>query len=154
MARLAVVRIRGSVNVKNTIEDTMKLMNLTRVNHLTFLEDNPTYMGMLRKAHGYITWGPVDTDDVANTLTNRGEVVGGVRLTDDYVKKNSGFKSIADFTKAFVENKAEIKDVEGLKPVFRMHPPRKGHRGIKRSFKEGGALGARESMKELLHKMR
>lgn len=154
MSRVAVVRIRGSVNVNKGIEDTMKLMNLTKVNHMVFVEEDPTHTGMLRKAHGYITWGAVDADDVVNTLTMRGEVTGGIKLTEDHVKKNSSFKSIAEFAKAFVDNKAEIKDVQGLKPVFRMHPPRKGHGGIKRSFKEGGALGARESMKELLHKMR
>ena len=38
-----------------------------------------------------------------------------------------------------------MKDVEGLKPIFRLHPPRgsKGWGGIKRSYSVGGALGFR-----------
>jgi large subunit ribosomal protein L30 len=34
-------------------------------------------------------------------------------------------------------------DVEGVKAVLRLAPPKKGHEGIKHSFRAGGALGDR-----------
>jgi len=47
-----------------------------------------------------------------------------------------------------------MRDVPGLKPLFRLHPPRKGYEGIKRSFKEGGALGYRaDKINALLRRM-
>ena len=52
------------------------------------------------------------------------------------------------------KGKTVMRDVPGLKPLFRLHPPRKGYEGIKRSFKEGGALGYRaEKINALLRRM-
>ncbi|HNR25150.1 MAG TPA: 50S ribosomal protein L30, partial [Methanobacteriaceae archaeon] len=42
----------------------------------------------------------------------------------------------------------------GLKPVFRLHPPRKGYKDIKKAFNEGGTLGYRgEDINHLLKRM-
>jgi len=155
MKRLAVVRVRGRVKVNREIEDTLKMFRLTRVNHCVFIDDRPSYLGMLRKVKDYVTWGEVDEEDVALILKHRGELIGGKKLTDEYVKEKTKFKSIDDFAKAFVNFKAELKDIPNLKPVFRLHPPRKGYRKIKRSFSEGGALGYRgKEIGSLLYRMR
>ena len=70
-------------------------------------------------------------------------------------KEKTKFKSIDDFAKAFANFKAELKDIPNLEPVFRLHPPRKGYRKIKRSFSEGGALGYRgKEIGSLLYRMR
>ena len=47
------------------------------------------------------------------------------------------------------------KDIYKIKPVFRLHPPRKGHRGnIKRHHPEGGSIGdVGPYINELIHKM-
>ncbi|WP_457554856.1 50S ribosomal protein L30 [Candidatus Pyrohabitans sp.] len=155
MRRLAVVRVRGKVGVAREVEDTLRMLRLTRVNHCVLIDDRPTYRGMLQKAKDYITWGEVTQEEVALILRNRGELQGGTRLSDAYVREHTRFESIDDFARAFVEFKAELSDIPGLKKVFRLHPPRKGYRGIKRSFVEGGALGYRgEAMRELLRRMR
>ncbi|MFQ5800657.1 MAG: 50S ribosomal protein L30 [Candidatus Hydrothermarchaeales archaeon] len=150
-----VVRIRGSVNVNRDIARTLEILGLPRVNHATFIDNRPSYQGMLQKVKDYVTWGEVDGKDVSLVLENRGEVDGKGKLIDKYVKTNTGFKSIKDFAKAFVEFKAELEDIPGLKPVFRLHPPRKGHKGVKRAFSVGGSLGNRGGkIKELIYKMR
>ncbi|MBR1611758.1 MAG: 50S ribosomal protein L30, partial [Methanobrevibacter sp.] len=42
----------------------------------------------------------------------------------------------------------------GIKPVFRLHPPRKGYEDIRLSVKEGGSLGYRgEEIKDLAKRM-
>ncbi len=155
MRRLAVVRVRGRVGVNSRIEDTLRMLRLTKVNHCVLIDDRPTYMGMVRKVNDYVTWGEVGAEEVALLLRERGELQGGERLTDEYVRENTPYGSIEEFARAFAEFKAELSDIPGLKPVFRMHPPRKGHRRIKRSFAEGGALGYRgERISELLRRMR
>ena len=66
------------------------------------------------------------------------------------------FLSIDDFAKALVSGEASMKDVDGLKPVLRLHPPRgsKGWGGIKRSYTVGGALGFRgEAISDLVSRM-
>jgi len=153
--RLAVVRVRGRVNVRQEIEDTLKMLRLTRVNHCVFIDNRESYLGMLQKVKDYVTWGEVDAKEVALILKHRGELIGGKKLTDEYIKKNTKFKSIEDFANAFVNFKAELKDIPNLKPIFRLHPPRKGYEKIKRSFSEGGALGYRgREIGTLLYRMR
>lgn len=155
MNRLAVIRVRGRVNVSGAIEDTLKMLGLTRVNSCAIIDERDSYSGMLQKVKDYVTWGPVDEHDVALILKNRGELRGKTRLTDEYLKKNSKFKNIEGFARDFVNFKAELKDIPNLKPVFRLHPPRKGYKRIKRSYKEGGALGYRgKDIKDLIYRMR
>ncbi len=155
MRRIAVIRVRGRVHVNPEIRDTLKMLNLTRVNHCVIIDDRPSYVGMLHKVKDYVTWGEVDEEDVELLLRNRGELIGGEKLTDEYVKKNTKFKSIKDFAKKFIKFKAELSDIPNLKKVFRLHPPRKGYRGIKKPFSIGGALGDRgKAIKELIYRMR
>ena len=153
MTRIAVVRVRGRARVKEDVEDTLKMLRLTRVNYCTIVDDRETYLGMLNKIKDYATWGEVDGEDVAAIL-KRAELAGGEKLTDDYVKKNTKYGSIDAFAKAFVGFKAELQEIPSLKLFFRLHPPRKGYGGIKKSVKEGGALGNRGKLKELVYRMR
>ena len=151
-----VVRVRSDVGVERSIKETMHMLNLTKVNHAVIIPENDQYRGMLQKAKDYITWGEADKDLVETMLRERGRLVGDKPLTDDVVKEGSEFGSISELADAIVSNDATVKDVEGLKRVFRLHPPRgsKGWGGIKRSFVVGGALGARgDAIKPLVERM-
>ena len=56
--------------------------------------------------------------------------------------------------KALLKEEVQFKDIEGIKPVLRLHPPRKGYEGLKRTYREGGALGYRgKDMNDLIEKM-
>ncbi|MEE8168029.1 MAG: 50S ribosomal protein L30 [Candidatus Hydrothermarchaeales archaeon] len=154
MKRLAVIRIRGRSKTDRKVESTLQMLRLSRVNYCVLLDDNEVYRGMLKKVKDYITWGEVDAKDITSLLKNRGELTGGIRLTDSYVRNQTKFKSISDFSKAFLKFEAELETIPGLRRFFRMHPPRRGHEGMKKTFKEGGALGCRSDIKGLLHKMR
>ena len=151
----AVVRLRGQVNVRYTIEDTMKMLRLHRVNHCVVVPENPHFRGMVHKVKDYVAYGKVDANSLAELLENRGRLEGGARLTEEYIRENTDYDSIQAFATAVIEEKASFKDIPGLKPVFRLHPPRKGHAGIKRTVRQGGVLGNHdENINMLLHKMR
>jgi large subunit ribosomal protein L30 len=151
----AIIRLRGSVNTKPEIKDTLKMLRLNQINHCVLVPDTPNYKGMIQKVKDYVAYGPVNAETLALILENRGRVAGGDRLTDEYVVKNSGYKSIKEFAEALASGKAAMSDVTGLNPVFRMHPPRKGHAGLKRTFQQGGALGNYgEDISLLVEKMR
>ena len=121
----------------------MEMLRLHRVNHCVLLPQNETTKGMLQVVKDYVTWGEVNHDTIARMLFHKGEVTGGSKLTDDYVKKNSGHGSILNLSKAMESGEATLADVKGLKPVLRLPPPRGGYRGAKISFVDGGALGYR-----------
>ncbi|HWR25123.1 MAG TPA: 50S ribosomal protein L30 [Methanosarcina sp.] len=151
----AVVRVRGQVNVRYTIEDTMKMLRLHKVNHCVVVPENPHFKGMVLKVKDYVAYGKVDAKTLEEILKSRGRLEGGTRLTEGYLKENTAYDSIQAFAEAVVEGKASLKDVPRLKPVFRLHPPRKGHAGVKRTVQQGGVLGNHdEDINMLLHKMR
>ena len=111
---------------------------------------------MLQKAKDYITWGEATEATVERMLTERGRMSGDSPLTDAVVKDSTDFKNIKDFAKSVTSGESTVKDVPGLKRVFRLHPPRgpKGWGGIKRSFVVGGALGARgDAINNLVDRM-
>jgi len=154
--RIAVVRVRGKVKVRGNIENTMKLLNLTRVNHCTVIDNREQYRGMIKKVNNHVTWGEIDEGMMEKLLSKRGRLQGNEKITDGYVKKNTESKSLKEFSGRFMKFESELKDIPKLKPVFRLSPPSKGYerKGIKKPVSVGGALGYRgEKINELLEKM-
>ena len=151
----AVIRLRGSVNVKWDISDTLKMLRLNRINHCVLLDENPHYDGMIQKVKDYVAWGKINERSLELLLKERGRLEGGARLNDDYVKENTDYEDIKTLSSAILDGKIKIKDVPKLKPVFRLHPPRKGHTRIKKTFVQGGVLGCHgDEIEKLLYKMR
>ena len=131
-----VIRVRSDRGVKPKIPDT------------------PAYAGMLQKAKDYVTWGEIEADTIASLLKERGRMTGDKPVTDAGIKAGSEYSTIKALAKAIAAGDARTN--EGLKLVFRLHPPRgtKGWGGIKRGFSIGGALGFRgEAITELVGRM-
>jgi len=149
----AVIRIRGSINIKPKIKETMRIMRLNRVNHCVIIPENDTYQGMLNIIKDYVTWGEVDSETTEVMLESSGKSSGNKSFEKSDLK-GSNFKTIKALSKGLTEGKVVMRDVPSLKPLFRLHPPRKGYEGIKKSFKEGGALGYRgEKINKLIRRM-
>ena len=143
MTSVIVVRVRATVGVRRDIKETMELIGLNRPNHAVVVPLTDSYKGMLQKIKDYCTWGEADAATLEALINARGKAVGDVQIDDAYVAANSSFGSVADLAKALAEGEAKVKDVEGMKPVFRLHPPVKGYEGNKHAYAEGGALGYR-----------
>nr|AIE92024.1 ribosomal protein L30P (RP-L30, rpmD) [uncultured marine group II/III euryarchaeote AD1000_19_G08]AIF01197.1 ribosomal protein L30P (RP-L30, rpmD) [uncultured marine group II/III euryarchaeote KM3_143_C03] len=151
-----VIRVRSDRGVKPKIRHTMSMLNLTKVNHAVLVPDTPAYAGMLQKAKDYVTWGEVDADTISELISQRGRMIGDKPITNAVIKSGSEFSTINALSKAIASGDARTNAVEGMKPVFRLHPPRgaKGWGGIKRSFTTGGALGFRgEAISDLVGRM-
>jgi large subunit ribosomal protein L30 len=150
----AVVRVRGTINIKPDIKRTLQLLNLTRVNHCIILEDSAVVKGMLHRAKDYITWGEIDKAMLTKLMQIRGRLEGDRELTEDHVKNTTSFKNLEKLSEALLAQKLKYKEIPEVKPVFRLHPPRKGYEGIKRSFVNRGALGYRgKEINTLLDRM-
>ena len=151
----AVVQVRGVVNTRRDIKDTLKMLRLYHINHCVLVADTPENLGMIRKVKDYIAYGEVDAATIETLLRTRGRVIGDSPLTDDYIRSNSSFGSIVDFAQALATGQSKLRDIPGLKPVLRLHPPRKGYKTTKRTFVQGGALGYYgQEINTLLYKMR
>jgi len=151
---LAAIRVRGTVNINCDIKKTMQLLNLTKVNHCVLLEEKPSIKGMLQVAKDYITWGEIDKDVLSKLISSRGKIEGDKELTANYLKSNTSYDSVDKLSKAILDDKFKYKDIPNIKPIFRLSPPKKGYEGIKRSFKNKGALGYRgKEINKLIERM-
>lgn len=151
----AVVQVRGTVKTRREIKDTLKMLRLHHINHCVLIPDTPAYTGMIRKVKDFVAYGEIDAGVVEELLRNRGRLAGDVHLSDEYIKENTQYSGISDFAQALATGQARLTDVPGLKPVLRLHPPRKGHKTTKRTAQQGGSLGYHgEKINDLLYKMR
>lgn len=150
----AAVRVRGTVHINPDIKKTLQLLNLTRANHCVLLEEKPSIKGMLRVAKDYITWGEIEKDVLTKLITSRGKLEGDKEITDDYLKSATSYNTVDKISQAIADNKFNYKEIPGVKPVFRLNPPKSGYKGIKRSFKRKGALGYRgKDINKLIERM-
>jgi large subunit ribosomal protein L30 len=116
---VVVVRIRGRVNVRSDITETLNRLNLKRVSNCTLIKITDSYNGMLNKCVNYVAYGEIDEP----TLN---------KLLEKHAKELSA--------KELLDGKYDAEKVKNYVP-FRLHPPRHGYKSTKLHFKQGGSLG-------------
>lgn len=140
----AVVQLRGEVNLRGDVRDTLRMLNLGRVNHCTFIPETPEYEGMIKKVAEVTAFGSPSVDVVETLVRRRGEPVEGSDTIDDaWVAEHTDYDDVAALAGALVEEETSLSE-QGLAPVLRLHPPRGGHDGIKKTRVNGGVLGRHE----------
>ena len=152
---IAVIRIRGSANLKQELIDTFRMLCLYKKNTCAVVQNTDSYVGMLKKIKDYATWGEIDEETFKSLLQKRGKLPGSKPLTSEYLKQklNTDFDN---FAKDFFNFKKNLRDIPGLKLFFRLTPPKKGfeRQGVKTPFSMGGALGYRkEKINDLIQRM-
>lgn len=121
---VAVILVRGLIDLRGDIKDTLKMLRLLRKNYCVVLENNPANMGMIKKAKDYITWGEIDEPTLKVLIDKRAE------KNPKDPKKTKPFFRLQPPRKGF------------------------GRKGIKYTFTEGGALGDRgQKINDLIKRM-
>lgn len=151
------IRIRGAPGMRRKVLDTLAMLRMHKVNHGVLVWGEKSYIGMLNKCKDYIAYGEIDEKTLLRLLRVRGRVEGNKPLTDEHIKNLTDYKDLKEFAKALMKGAIQYRsnDVYKIKPVFRLHPPKKGHRGsIKKHYPEGGTLGyVNNYINELIFKM-
>jgi len=149
----AVVRIRGRVGVPKPIEDTLKMLRLTRLYNCVLLPENSSVQGMLEKAKDWITWGEIEKETLLHMLKKRLRLNGGKRIDEKVLKEKTGYSNFEELADALLGNKVKLSDLEGIEPRFRLTPPSKGFKNKKLPWPKGD-LGYRgNAINELLKRM-
>lgn len=139
--KIAVVRVRGGINVNQKVKDTFNLLRLFNKNYCVVIEITPAMMGMIKKIKDYVTWGEIDDETYNLLIEKRGE---------EYKGREQDSKGKIKYKKFITINNKKYK------PYFRLNPPRKGYgrKGIKIAFKVSGALGDRaDKINDLIKRM-
>jgi len=151
------IRVRGAPGMKRKILDTLKMLRMHKVNHGVLIWGTKSFKGMLVKCKDYISYGEIDDKTLVRLLRVRGKTEGNKTLTEEHLKNLTEYKTFKALSKALLNGEIQYqeKDLNKIKPVFRLHPPRKGHRGtIKRHYGEGGILGyVGVYINQIIHKM-
>ena len=137
---LAVIKVRGSNKTDVHIRRAFQELRLLKNNHLVLVDESQ--IGQVRKAKDYVTWGEIDEEHLLKLLQERGRMTGNKPL-DDTVLNELGFGSLKEVASRLLDGSLKIRDIENMKPVFRMNPPRKGYHSTKRTVTTKGALGYR-----------
>ncbi|NLE05963.1 MAG: 50S ribosomal protein L30 [Crenarchaeota archaeon] len=148
---LVVVKIRGEISARREARETLALLHLKHTNHAIMIDNRPAFLGMLRRAQSYVTWGEASKETIALMLKERGKIIGGNPLTEEAVK-NIGYESIDALAEEIYNGKVNQWKVGGMQPLFKLHPPKKGFKGnTKKSFRAGGESGYRgEAINDLI----
>ncbi len=139
---LAVVRIRGTIKMSGENKDNLRMMRLSVANHCTLLPNNRESKGMLKKAVSFVTWGEISPKMLEKLVEKRGRLAGDKKLDSKLVKE----------TCQKISKDGNLKNID-IKRIFRLSPPRKGLKSIRRHFPKGD-LGYRgDKINELLERM-
>src|SRR3989344_4467328 len=139
--RLAAIRVRGLTEIRTKIEDNLRMLRMYKKNYCCVVPNTPIYVGMLKRAKDYITWGEIDDETFNMLVEKRGE---------ESNSRESDSKGKIKYNDFVVINNKKIKK------YFRLNPPRKGfgRKGIKHPYQSGGALGYRgEAINDLIKRM-
>ena len=61
-----IIQVRGVVNTRRDIKDTLKMLRLHHINHCVFVPDTPENLGMIRKVKDYVAYGEVDEGTITD----------------------------------------------------------------------------------------
>jgi large subunit ribosomal protein L30 len=150
---LLVLRLKGTVDVRNPVKKTLNQLHLKKKFSATILPDRPEIRGMLRTSKEFIAWSPVSSSVISNLLKERGRKTGWSSITVADVKK-MGFKNFTDMAKSLEKGDKTLSSIKDMKPYFSLPPPRGGFkRSTRRNYGQGGILGENPELTSILEQM-
>ncbi len=137
---ILVIRISGLVEVSVIDNETLSRMRLRRKYSAVLLNDTPENKKLLNKVRNFVAYGPVDAETLKLIVEKRGQL-------SDKKKKVDATAVVSNIEKLGLEK-------QGLKPFFRLHPPRGGIESKIHFPKRKGVLGDnKEKINDLVRRM-
>lgn len=135
--KIAIIRIRGLVNVKRKTQDTLDYLRLKRKNVCVVVENKREILGMIKKAENYVAFGEIDKETLKLLLEKR--AVPRIEIDEKKIDE-------------FLAGKMTLKQL-GIKPFFRLHPPRGGFKSTKLPYPRGVLGNNKKEINKLIKKM-
>lgn len=142
---IVAIRISGQVGVKQEVKATLDRLRLKRKYACVLLQEKPEVLGMIEKVKDYIAFGSIDKDTLTELILKRGRLEGN--------KPVDAKKIPAAAIDGIFSGSKELNDL-GLKPFFRLHPPRGGLKLSSKQAYPRGVLGNwKENITKLVNRM-
>jgi len=153
MALLLVVNLHGKIDSSAPVRKALSELKVERRFSASVVPDDGPTTGMLRLCKDFVAWGPVDLKLLVELLKRRGMVTESRRL-DAAALSALGFKKHEELASKIMKGEARLSSFEGLRPFFRLHPPKGGFKASsRRQASERGILGNNPRLAELVKRM-
>ncbi|MEK6895712.1 MAG: uL30 family ribosomal protein [Nanoarchaeota archaeon] len=139
---ISIIRIRGQVGLDKKIKETLNRLRIRRKYSCVIIDENrKEIFGMLEKIRNFVAYGNIDDKTLEKLIEKRAQPIEK--------KKKVDVKKVLEGIK-----KGEKYDKLGIKPFFRLHPPRGGIDSKVHFGKGKGVLGDnKEKINELIRRM-
>jgi len=134
---LVALRISGRVDISGKEKEVMNNLKLRKKNVCVLNNDKK----LLEKMKMLIAYGEIDDETLKMLISKRG--------------RKPGDKPIAESAEIIVKKLKEGKKLDelGIKPFFRLQPPRGGFKKASRFLYPRGVLGENKKISELIRRM-
>jgi large subunit ribosomal protein L30 len=137
------IRIEGLVKVKKDVENALSRLRLKRKYAASLISlNNSSEKGLLKKVKNAVAYGHIDKETLVKLLNQRAKSIEG-----DKLKLKIDSEKIADE----LMNGKRLNEL-GLKPFFRLHPPRGGIKS-KLQYPKGVLGDNKEDINKLVERM-
>jgi large subunit ribosomal protein L30 len=153
LALLLVLNIHGAINSSGPVREALEELKVVRRFSASVVPGDASTLGTLKLCKEHVAWAPVDVELLAALLRKRG-MVSETRALDTESLKKMGYKDHDDLAAKMVKGEMRLSAIEGLRPFFRLAPPRGGFkRSMRRASSEKGLLGSNPQLGELVRRM-
>lgn len=134
------IRISGQVGVPREKKEALYKLRLRRKYAAVLLQPTSVNLKLLKKIRDYISYGNVDNETLIELIKLRGKLLTNKKQKIEVEK---------------IAQELEKKSLQtlGLKPFFRLHPPRGGIEAKKHAGVGKGVLGHNKKINELVRRM-
>ena len=153
MSLILVLNLHGKINSSAPVRKALVELKVEKRFSASVVTDDAATVGMLRLCKDYVAWCQADAGLLTSLLEKRGMVSTTGRL-DAKALQALGFKDHGSLAEMMLKEGTRLSEVEGLRPFFRLSPPRGGFKlSLRRQFSEKGVLGNNPKLPELIGRM-
>ena len=153
MNLLLVVNLHGKINSSSPVRKALGELKVERKFTATVVPDDAATAGMLKLCKEYIAWSQVDAELLTLLLEKRG-MVSETRRLDGQELSKLGFKKHAELAEKLIKEGARLSAVSGIRPFFRLSPPKGGFKAsLRRQSTQKGTLGRNPKLPEIVRRM-
>ena len=149
-----VVNLHGRINSSAPVRKALGELKVERKFTATLVPDDVQAIGMLKLCKDYLAWCPVDSELLTTLLEKRGMATESRRLGEEALAK-LGVKKHGELAEKILKGNVRLSSMEGIRPFFRLSPPRGGFKGsMRRQYTEKkGILGNNPKLPEIVRRM-
>jgi len=153
LALLLVVNLHGKINSTRATRRALGEMKVERKFTASVLSDDGPTVGMLKSCKDFLAWGPLEKETLATLLERKGMVSERKHMGPEALAE-LGAKSYEELAGRMLDQSLRLSALKGVRPFFRLSPPRGGFKkSLRRQSSDGGVLGRNPNLAEIVRRM-